>query len=119
MKFLGLRSVIYPTKDLVQDKIWWEDVLGTPPYYDHPDYVGFDVGGYELGLDPSADLADGPITYIGVENVDNAMNHFISHDCEIHTEPREVGDGIAMAVVSKVYDDQLIGLIYNPHFKTL
>jgi len=115
----GLRSIIYPTRDLVQDKVWWEDVLHKEPYYDSEFYVGFNVGGYELGIDPSADLEAGPITYFGVDNVDNAMNHFLQHDCEIHTEPKEVGDGIAMAVVRKLYDDQLIGLIYNPHFKTL
>jgi hypothetical protein len=26
-------------------------VLGQEPYFDQPFYVGFNVGGYELGLD--------------------------------------------------------------------
>ena len=28
--------------------------LGFPPYFDQPFYVGFNVGGYELGLSPDA-----------------------------------------------------------------
>jgi hypothetical protein len=52
--FQGLRSVIYPTTNLVADKTWWIDLLGIEPYFDEEFYVGFNVGGYELGLDPNA-----------------------------------------------------------------
>jgi extradiol dioxygenase family protein len=117
MNILGLRTIIYPTKDIVQDKIWWEDVLGKQPYFDTEYYVGFDVGGYELGIDSNAELADGPVTYFGVENVELAIEHFLALDCELYQDMREVGQGILVAVVQKLYDDQLIGLIYNPQFK--
>ncbi len=61
----GLRSVIYPSKDLASDKAFWTKALGIPPYFDEPFYVGFKVGGYELGLDPNggSEGATGPITY--------------------------------------------------------
>lgn len=65
MKLLGLRTLIYPSDNLGADKAWWSDVLGIEPYFDQPFYVGFDVGGYELGLDPNANMADGPRTYFG------------------------------------------------------
>jgi len=49
---LGLRTAIYPVTDLARGKAWYADVLGVAPYFDQPFYVGFTVGGFELGLIP-------------------------------------------------------------------
>src|SRR5262245_32458708 len=62
----GLRTVIYPCPDLDAATGWWTDVLGVEPYFDQPFYVGFDVAGYELGLLPDADPADGALVYWAV-----------------------------------------------------
>ena len=51
---LGLRTAIYPTRDLAAAKRWYTDMLGVAPYFDEPFYVGFSVGGFELGLLPDA-----------------------------------------------------------------
>ena len=48
----GLRSAIYPVKDLAAAKSWYSELLGQAPYFDQPFYVGFSVGGFELGLVP-------------------------------------------------------------------
>lgn len=113
---LGLRTVIYPTKDVENDKEWWSGVTGIKPYFDEPFYVGFDIGGYELGLLPGTIYEDGPATYWGVESVEKAVDHFQDHGCTVYSEPQDVGDGIIVAIVKKP-ENQLIGLIYNPHFK--
>ena len=107
-KLLVLRTLIYPSKDLETDKKWWAQTLGFEPYFDQPFYVGFNVGGYELGLDPNAALTDGPRTYFGVENVQEG--------CTVHEAPMETGDDIVVATVKRP-NGQLVGLIYNPHFK--
>jgi len=65
----GLRTVIYPSPDLDAAKTWWTGFLGFGPYFDEPFYVGFNVGGYELGLLPNADLSEGALTYWGVADV--------------------------------------------------
>ena len=51
---LGMRTVIYPAPDLDAAKAWYAKVLGFEPYFSEPFYVGFEVGGFELGLDPNA-----------------------------------------------------------------
>lgn len=51
---LGLRTAIYPAPDLQQAKKWYSELLGQSPYFDQPFYVGFSVGGFELGLVPEA-----------------------------------------------------------------
>src|SRR6185369_12336859 len=49
---LGLRSAFCYVDDIVAAKTWYSKVLGFAPYFDQPFYVGFNVGGYELGLSP-------------------------------------------------------------------
>jgi len=43
------------------------------PYFDEPFYVGFNVGGYELGLVASDDGDDVPTTYWAVDDVAEAV----------------------------------------------
>jgi len=61
--FLGLRTAIYPAADLNASKAWFSNLLGVEPYFDEPFYVGFNVGGYELGLVPhKGDGSDEPVS---------------------------------------------------------
>src|SRR6478752_2007015 len=90
----GLRTVIYPTADLDASKAWWTGVLGAPPYFDQPFYVGFDVGGYELGLLPDAPLTDGALTYWGVDDVEAAVAAAVDAGARVHVPASEVGEGI-------------------------
>ena len=48
----GLRSQIFSVTDLAAAKAWYTTLLGDQPYFDEPFYVGFNIGGYELGLMP-------------------------------------------------------------------
>ena len=54
---LGLRTVVYELYDLKAAKEWYTEALGFGPYFDEPFYVGFNVGGYELGLVPAEENA--------------------------------------------------------------
>jgi catechol 2,3-dioxygenase-like lactoylglutathione lyase family enzyme len=114
-QLLGLRTVIYPAPNLSDSKAYWTKLLGIEPYFDEPFYVGFEVGGYELGLLPDADPADGSTTYWGVENVNNAMSEAIALGAVEYTPASDVGDGITTGVV-KLPDGSLVGFITNPHF---
>ena len=76
---LGLRTVIYRAPDLAKSKAWYSTVLGVAPYFDEPFYVGFNVGGYELGLDPNGEGSGGGVTaYWGVEKLDAALERTIA-----------------------------------------
>jgi catechol 2,3-dioxygenase-like lactoylglutathione lyase family enzyme len=113
--FLGLRTVIYPAPDLDAAKAWFTEVLGREPYFDQPFYVGFEVGGYELGLSPDAALADGATTYWGVPDVDAAMAALQARGATDHTPVTEVGEGIRVAAV-RAPGGSVLGIIENPHF---
>jgi len=55
---LGLRTAIYHTPDIEAGKRWYTRVLDCAPYFDQPFYVGFNVGGFELGLSPDGGPED-------------------------------------------------------------
>ncbi len=111
----GLRTVIYPSPALAAAKAWWTDFLGKEPYFDQPFYVGYEVGGYELGLLPDADTADGALVYWGVDDVAEAMKQAIGNGAVVHVEASDVGDGIVTGSV-RTPMGSIVGFIRNPNF---
>ena len=112
----GLRTVIHPVRDLDAAKRWWAALLGFGPYFDQPFYVGFEVGGYELGLLPGADPADGALVYWGVDDVEAAVAAAVESGATVHVAASEVGDDIVTATV-RTPGGEIVGFIYNPHFE--
>jgi predicted enzyme related to lactoylglutathione lyase len=115
VELLGLRTVIHPVADLEAAKAWWTELLGFGPYFDKPFYVGFEAAGYELGLLPGADPADGALTYWGVDDVQAAVDAAVALGASVHTPATEVGDGIVTATVRNP-QGSVVGFILNPHF---
>jgi predicted enzyme related to lactoylglutathione lyase len=119
-QFLGLRTAGYKVSDITRAKEWYADVLGIQPYFDEPFYVGFNVGGYELGLQPVETEADkhgsGSTAYWGVNDVQATYDRLLQKGATTIEEPTEVGGGIIVASVSDLWGNEL-GIIYNPHFQ--
>ena len=116
--FQGLRTVIYAAPDLGKAKAWYSSILGIEPYFDQPFYVGFNVGGYELGLDPDSagTSGGGAIVYWGVVDAGSALERLLSLGATARTGVQEVGEGIKVATVLDPFGN-IFGVIENPHFK--
>jgi len=116
----GLRTVGYKVDNISQAKEWYTAMLGITPYFDEPFYVGFNVAGYELGLQPVERTEDisgtNTVTYWGVQNVYEAYDMLLSNGAKPHEKPTDVGGGIVVASVIDPWGNAF-GLIYNPHFK--
>jgi predicted enzyme related to lactoylglutathione lyase len=119
-RILGLRTVIYKVSDINAAKAWYARAFNAKPYFDQPFYVGFNIGGYELGLDTEESSpkhkAESVLTYWGVDDIELAYKNFHSNGAANHEEPRTVGEGIMVASVKDPWGN-IIGLIYNPHFR--
>ena len=114
--FQGLRSVVYGVHDIEKAKAWYSTVLGIQPYFDQPFYAGFEVGGFELGLDPSsAPGTAGPTAYWGVADANAAWKRLIELGAREHEKVQDVGDGILAGSVVDPFGNKL-GIIQNPHF---
>jgi len=121
-EFLGLRTVVYKVGDLQKAKEWYSKAFNTKPYFDEVFYVGFSIGGYELGLlpeeNPTEDKAEGVIAYWGVEDIQTVFAEMLKNGALIHEEPLNVGGDLMVASVKDPWGN-VIGIIYNPHFKIL
>ena len=117
--FLGLRTVIYHAPDLARAKAWYADAFGTAPYFDEPFYVGFEIGGYELGLNPDASgvtAGNNAVAYWGVPDIEQAHAHMLAKGASPREAIKDVGDGIKVASVADPFGN-VIGLIENRHFR--
>ena len=116
---LGLATVIYQVPDVAAAKAWYTRAFGKAPYFDQPFYVGFEIGGYELGLHP--DLGEGQpgpggsTAYWRVADIDEALAHFLASGASPVSALQDVGEGIKVARVADPFGN-VIGLIENPHF---
>ena len=90
-------------------------LLGQPPYFDEPFYVGFNVGGYELGLIPVENDEDLPVTYWGVADADAALDALLARGAVPHRPAHDVGGSIRLGSVIDP-DGNILGVIFNPHF---
>jgi predicted enzyme related to lactoylglutathione lyase len=118
--FQGLRTVIYHVPDLARAKAWYAAALETQPYFDQPYYVGFNVGGFELGLHPgtagNAEKDHGAVTYWGVADASAALARLLKLGAHRHNDVQEVGGEIKVATVADPFGN-VFGIIENPHFK--
>jgi len=115
--FLGLRTAIYPVADLSRAKLWYEQVVGSKPYFDEPFYVGFSVGGFELGLLPDGTPGTtGAQLFWGVSNAKAEFERLLALGATQLQAVTDVGEGIKVAAVQDPFGNRL-GIIENPNFK--
>ena len=118
---LGLRTCCYKVGNLEEAKSWYSKVFETKPYFDEVFYVGFNIGGFELGLLPEDNRtqerkSEGVLCYWGVQDINAIYQKLLDFGATVHEEPNNVGGEL---MVGSVYDPwgNVIGIIYNPYFK--
>lgn len=117
---LGLRTTIYKVSDIQKATEWYSKAFETNPYYNEPYYVGFNIKGYELGLQPedhpTFDKVESVVSYWGVENIQATYDRLIDLGATENEKPYSVGGDLMTATVKDPFGN-VIGLIYNPHFQ--
>ncbi|KQQ47787.1 bleomycin resistance protein [Duganella sp. Leaf126] len=114
----GLRTVVYPVADVVVARDWYAQAFGTTPYFDQPFYVGFAIGGFELGLIPAEKFTAamaGSMAYWGVDDIDAETARLVGLGAAVHGAIEDVGEGIRTVELADPFGN-LLCLIFNPHF---
>lgn len=108
----GITTIIYPVTDLAKAKQLFTDVLGAAPGVDQPYYVGWRVGGQDIGLDPNghAKGMTGPIAYCNVDDIKTTLQALLDAGAEPNQDVQNVGGGKLIASV-KDPDGNVIGLL--------
>lgn len=111
----GIRTIIYPVKDLDRAKTLYQELLGVQPYMEQPYYVGFRIGDQEVGLDPHGhgQGMTGPVGYLHVENIAQSLATLLASGAQAHQDVKDVGGGRLIAAV-KDADGNVTGLIQSP-----
>lgn len=117
---LGLRTTIYKVGDIQKATEWYTKAFEIKPYFNGPYYVGFNIAGYELGLQPEenehAGKGENVVAYWGVKDIQETYDRLIGLGAMMHEKPQDVGGGIMTATLKDPFGN-VIGLIDNPHFK--
>ena len=104
----GLQSIVHPVTDLDAAKKVYAALLGAP-HTDTPYYVGFNVGGTEVGLNPHGQT-DGPSGMWAVADIEAALVAIEEAGGTRTCGPQEVGGGTTSAHAADA-DGNAIGLI--------
>jgi predicted enzyme related to lactoylglutathione lyase len=117
--FLGLRTVIYHVDNIDKAKQWYANALGVQPYFDQPFYVGFSIGGFELGLDSDmkgVSKGNNVVAYWGTEDIEKALARLLEIGAKENSGIQDVGGDIRLATVTDPFGN-IFGIIENPQFK--
>jgi predicted enzyme related to lactoylglutathione lyase len=111
----GIKTIIYPVKDIAQAKKLYSELLGVKPYMDEAYYVAFNVGGQDVGLDPNGHNQGitGPVGYWHVNDIKKTLKLLLDAGAQVYQEVKDVGGGKLIASV-KDADSNVIGLIQLP-----
>lgn len=111
----GIKTVIYPVKDIAQAKALYSKLLGVEPYMDEAYYVGFKIGDQDIGLDPNGHQQGmtGPVNYFQVGDIKSSLQSLLDAGAQIQQDVKDVGGGKLIASV-KDADGNIIGLIQLP-----
>ncbi len=120
---LGLRTVINIVPNLDEAITWYTKAFGIAPYFNEPFYVGFNIGGFELGLMPEEGepkpKGENVIAYWGIKSEATLLTEYtrlLKLGATILEEPHNVGGPLVVAAVKDPWGNP-IGLIYNPVFR--
>ena len=107
-------SIIYPVKDLENATKVFSKTLGSKPAQESSYYVGFNINGLQVGLDPNGHTngMTGPIPYYNVSDIKTKIQTLVDAGCTVQQEVKDVGYGNLMASV-KDKDGNIIGFMQS------
>ena len=108
----GIRTVIYPVKDIARAKALFRELLGEEPYTDAPYYVGFKAGNQDIGLDPNGHQ-EGATAYYHVDDIQKSLKSLVDAGAETIQEIKNGGGGRLIAA-ARDENDNIIGLLQDP-----
>lgn len=107
-----VNTLIYPVADLDAAKRVFTALLGTQPHTDESYYVGYNVDGQEIALDPNGHRKGltGATPYWSVDDLEASIASLTEAGATVTQKPTDVGGGRTVAVLADA-DGNMIGLM--------
>lgn len=111
----GMKTVIYPVEDISAARKLYGQLLGVEPYMDETYYVGFNLDGQDVGLDPNGRRKGmtGPVGYWHVDDIEASLQALLGAGAQPGQPVRDVGGGKLIATVTDP-DGNVVGLLQEP-----
>jgi predicted enzyme related to lactoylglutathione lyase len=111
----GLKTIVYPVRDLEKAKALYGSLLGVEPEVDEAYYVGFDVAGQHIGLNPHGhdQGMTTPVPYWHVPDIRATLEALTGAGAEARQPVTDVGGGKLTATAVDL-DGNVIGLVQEP-----
>ncbi len=107
----GIKTIVYPVKDITRAKNLFRELLDVEPYADAPYYVGFKVGDQDIGLDPNGHK-EGMTAYYHVDDIQKSLKLLVDAGAKTIQEIKDVGGGRLIASV-KDENGNIIGFVQD------
>ncbi len=107
----GIKTVLYPVKDIAQATALFKKFLGVDPYAEQPYYVGFKVNDQDIGLvpgNPERSVA----AFYHVDDIKGSLQILLDGGAMVVQDTKNVGGGRLVASV-KDKDGNIIGIIQD------
>ena len=105
-----IRSLVIPVSDLDATKAVYTALLGSP-HTDEPYYVGYNINGFEVALNPAGG-SGGPVAFADVEDLDETRATLLAAGATERDAPRQVAPDARVCVLADA-DGNPIGLRGN------
>lgn len=113
----GIRTIIYPVKDIAKAKALYGKLLGVSPYADSAYYVGFKVGDQDIGLSPApyglSQGMTGPLSFLHVDDIRASLQLIVDAGGKEQQPVKDVGGGRLVASATDA-EGNVIGLVQDP-----
>lgn len=108
-------TVVVPVQDLDAARTFYRALTGVEPFADQPYYVGFQVGGQQLGLDPNGHARGltAPVPHRVVGDLAASLAELERAGASVRQPATDVGGGMLVAMVADA-DGNLFGLKQEP-----
>ena len=106
----GVKTILYPVKDMARAKKLFRNLLGVEPYADQPYYVGFKIGDQDIGLVPSSSAQGqaGMTAFYDVDSIKQTLQLLLDAGAKMQQDIKDVGGGRLIAGVTDP-DGNIIG----------
>ena len=106
--------IVYSSADLTAAKRFFRELIGSDPYADTPQYIGYKSGDMEIGLVPSADKSgSGGLAYWTVDDIAASVKALVAAGGTVVQEITDVAYGLLVASV-KDPNGSVVGLRQFP-----
>lgn len=102
-------SIVIPVGDLAGATTFYTTAWGVEPHTDTPYYVGFDVDGQEIGLNPNgeAEQMTGPVVYWHTDDLAAKVAEVEEAGGTVVRPVSEVGGGTSLALLTDPSGNQV------------